>query len=134
MSYYLCKQNGGNLQPIKGPMRSQEVVNLILAMGDLEAQAPYCNASRYELGKLGLYPRNKAGDTKLIIDLAINNLDEEAQDRRRVAIEKEGYIDEVCPTCKVAMLAHHHFINCELARIQQCPMSNNVSILDMLFK
>ncbi|MBN8824414.1 MULTISPECIES: hypothetical protein [unclassified Spirosoma] len=76
MSYYLCKYNGGNITPLDGPMRSRTVVNMIHSLGDLSRQkVGYCNASRYELAKRKLYPRTKAGDAKLLIDMAANRLE-----------------------------------------------------------
>lgn len=53
---------------LMGPLTSGEVVDIINAMPREEA-VKYYNASRYELGKRGLYPRTEAGDANLANDV-----------------------------------------------------------------
>jgi hypothetical protein len=68
-SLYVCLYNGGKLRPLMGPFCTSTAVQMILSRGDIEAQKPYCNASRNELSKKGLYPKNRLGEARLIADM-----------------------------------------------------------------
>lgn len=66
--HYLVQQDG--MVAIAGPMRSQQVIDIINAL-PFEEAVKYCNESRYALAK-NRYPRNKAGNTSLTTDIALN--------------------------------------------------------------
>ena len=46
----------------------------------------------------------------------------------------EGYKDEICSKCGAVLLAHHHFVKCDLAKCGDCPMvpKDSKSLLDQL--
>jgi ribosomal protein S27AE len=65
------------------------------------------------------------------IELRVAQLDDDTKKLREQAIA-QGYKDDICPKCSTVLLAHHHFVACNYARTNNCPMSNNTSLLDML--
>lgn len=67
--YYVCKQSEDHTA-VRGPFRfpwpaADEVMKM-------QTPTDYCTFSRWELAKLKIYPRNKAGDAKLLRDLEAN--------------------------------------------------------------
>ena len=54
-------------------------------------------------------------------------------ERRRFAIDEEGYKDEFCPECGRLFMAHEHFIRCDKVRHKECPMHDGKpSLLDQI--
>lgn len=74
---YVCRIDGKtNLIPILGPLRSYHHGVQYIEMLPKEKQGDYCNASRYHLQKVKLYPLNKTGNAKLVADLKCPGLAE----------------------------------------------------------
>jgi hypothetical protein len=64
--YYVCDYK--TLKAIHGPWESKQVVDFIVSQPN---QTDYCNMSRYQLSKKGVYPNTKAGNAKLEADLKL---------------------------------------------------------------
>jgi ribosomal protein S27AE len=55
------------------------------------------------------------------IKKAIKNLSPDLTEKYLKALD-QGYKNKICPKCKTVFLAHHHFIRCDLAHNNKCPM------------
>ena len=55
--------------PLRGPMNEEEVISIILAQTN---QRLYSNQSRFGLAKYDGYPQTKAGEARLLTDIARN--------------------------------------------------------------
>ena len=52
---------------------------------------------------------------------------------RYLEAEAQGYKDEICPKCNLYLAPFHHFIDCKYAREGDCPISDDISLLDRIF-
>lgn len=66
-------------------------------------------------------------DNELIVGAVLLLSDAQKADREKCL--KDGLKDEVCKKCGRLFLAHVHFVRCYL---KPCPISNGVSVLDMM--
>ncbi len=60
--------------PIAGPFRGYHYGVQFIEMLPKEEQGKYGNASRYQLAKEGMYPKNKKGEAKLLADMEMPGL------------------------------------------------------------
>jgi hypothetical protein len=65
--YYVCDYETHTA--LIGPLSCDAVVDFIISQGDIKAQARFCNMSRHMLAKERRYPRTKAGDEQLRLDV-----------------------------------------------------------------